>query len=92
MRQRELSIDVLKIASIFAVVALHTQRNSQAGIVFNPILYYGARFAMPIFFMLNGYLMFSKTEFSFNYYKKKIINIVRVLILWGGKRLFFLAD
>jgi surface polysaccharide O-acyltransferase-like enzyme len=83
MKQREVGIDLLKIISILGVVALHTQRSLDTGNCYNPILYYFGRFAMPVFFMVNGYLILKREIFDFSYYKKKILNIVRVLFIWG---------
>ena len=82
--KRDSSIDLLKILSMAAVLLLHTQRNAEEGVVFNNVLYYGARFAMPIFFMVNGMLIMNRKDFKFDYYKKKILNIVRITAIWGG--------
>lgn len=89
MKQRDVGIDLLKIICIVAVVALHTQRCTTSGTVFNPVLYYGSRFAMPVFFMVNGYLILNRDSFSVEYYKKKILNIVRILVTWGIISAFF---
>ena len=82
--KRDISIDFLKILSMAAVLFLHTQRNAEEGVVFNNVLYYGARFAMPVFFMINGMLIMNRNEFTFDYYKKKTLNIVRITAIWGG--------
>lgn len=82
--KRDSSIDFLKIISMAAVLFLHTQRNAEEGVVFNYVLYYGARFAMPVFFMVNGMLIMNRKEFTFDYYKKKILNIIRITAIWGG--------
>jgi surface polysaccharide O-acyltransferase-like enzyme len=47
---------------------------------------------MPVFFMVNGCLILSKEKFTIYYYRKKVFNIVRLLIIWGGiTGIFFLA-
>lgn len=89
MKQRDVGIEILKIFCIGAVVALHTQRCISTGEVFNPIFYYASRFAMPVFFMINGYLILNRESFSMAYYKKKTINIVRVLVTWGIISVFY---
>lgn len=66
-----------------AVVGLHSQRSLILGTVNNEVLYYLSRFAMPCFFMTNGYLILNRNDFTFTYYKRKIVNMIRVLISGG---------
>ena len=81
--KRDLSLDLLKIIAIFAVVAVHTQRCLATGELYNPVVYYFFRFAMPLFVMCNGYLILNKDHFDFKYYKKKILRIIVLLVIWG---------
>ena len=74
--KRDSSLDILKLISMAAVLFLHTQRNAELGVVFNPVLYYGSRFAMPVFFMINGMLIMDHKEFTISYYFKKILNML----------------
>ncbi len=80
---RDCSLDILKILSMAAVLFMHTQRNAESGIVFNSVLYYGSRFAMPVFFMINGMLIMNHEEFSLEYYKRKLFNMIRITLTWG---------
>ena len=82
--KRNDGIDFLKALCMIAVVSLHSQRSIITGTVNNVVLYYIARFAMPCFFMINGYLVLNREEFTFGYYKKKILNMIRVLLSGGG--------
>ena len=77
--ERNLHIDMLKIVACLGVVGLH---------VFNPskcenILYYIFVFAIPIFFMVNGFLMLNKKEITYRYCIKKIFNIVTIVFIWN---------
>lgn len=81
--KRVATVDLSKIITMLGVVALHTQRCSITHDLYNPILYYMARFCMPMFFMVNGYLILAKIDFDRQYYKKKILNIIRVIVLWS---------
>lgn len=81
--KRDLSLDLLKIIAIFAVVAVHTQRCLATGELYNPVVYYFFRFAMPLFVMCNGYLILNKDHYDFKYYKKKILRIIVLLVTWG---------
>lgn len=59
MTKRNENIDLIKIAACIAVVGLHT---------FMPhalALYYLCAFAVPVFFMVNGYLLTKKFENMF---------------------------
>lgn len=38
---------------------------------------------MPVFFMVNGYLILKRETLDFSYWKRKVLNIARVLIIWG---------
>lgn len=87
MTKRNEGIDLLKALCMIAVVGLHSQRSTATGMVNNEILYYLSRFAMPCFFMVNGFLILNKKSFSVEYYKKKMLNMLRVLLSGGGWRL-----
>ena len=84
MTKRNEGIDLLKALCMIAVVGLHSQRSTATGMVNNEILYYLSRFAMPCFFMVNGYLILCKKNFRVEYYKKKMLNMLRVLVSGGG--------
>ncbi len=84
---RNYSIDLLKCLSCFAVVCLHvagmivTQYFEQYTI--SHFIYYLASFAIPIFFMVNGYLLLSKKEMSYQYAFLKILKMIKVVLLWN---------
>lgn len=80
--KKNYNIALSKIIACFAVVALHTQRNYQLSIVHNPILYYFSRFAIPLFMIVNGYLILSKRRDN-KYYWKKIFKIIIFLLIWS---------
>ncbi|WP_320911895.1 acyltransferase family protein [Eisenbergiella porci] len=88
-KARIASLDLAKIIAMLGVIALHTQRCLSTGVLYNPVLYYGSRFCMPVFFMINGYLILGKSDFGFIYYKKKIFNIIRILIIWSAFGFFY---
>jgi surface polysaccharide O-acyltransferase-like enzyme len=84
--KRNMSLDLLKILSCFAVVVLHvsgiiTTTNNENTI--SHIIYYTAGFAVPIFFMVNGYLLLNKEKITYKYILKKVVNILSVIFLWN---------
>ena len=82
MNRRNLNIDLIKILACFFVVALHTQRNYQLELIHNPILYYISRCAVPLFLMVNGYLLLKKERIDYKYVFHKIKNILIVILFW----------
>lgn len=77
--KRNLQIDFLKNLACLGVVALH---------IFNPskcsnIIYYVCVAAIPIFFMVNGFLILNKKEITYKYVLKKIINMVVIILIWN---------
>ena len=80
---RDVSLDAMKAAALMMVLALHTQLSLTTGELYDPILYYAARFAMPLFFMVNGSLILRKKEIGAFYCFRKILNILRILIFWS---------
>ena len=85
VKHREQYIDAIKVFALLMVFLLHTQRGVEVtDPCHNFVLFYGARCAMPLFFMVNGALILNKDTFTWEYYKVKVLNILRLLVLWGG--------
>ena len=78
---RVTGIDAAKVTASFAVVTLHVIGRGTS--VINTIVYYLAGFAIPIFFMANGYFVITKTNISFGYVIKKTLRVIRLVILWS---------
>ncbi len=79
--KRNLSLDVLKILACFSVVILHIfGRKMNIG---NSIMYYMATLAIPIFFMVNGFLLMNKEVITYQYVIKKIIRMIVVIVVWN---------
>ncbi len=77
-------LDGLKTFALLLVFALHTQRGPLVtDPCHNPVLFYAARCCMPLFFMVNGCLILRKEQFSFTYYKQKMLGILRALVISG---------
>jgi surface polysaccharide O-acyltransferase-like enzyme len=91
--QRNIGLDLLKSIACISVVILHV-----AGIIatndnnytINHTLYYTATIAVPIFFMVNGYLLLNKKNLNYKYIIKKISNILLVIFAWNI--IIFLGD
>ena len=87
---RNLSIDLLKIVAMSLVVCLHTTHQfiGSASNDLSYVLYNLGVLAIPLFFMVSGYLLIGRDiECGYRYVIKKIFRIIRfvalmVLIYW----------
>jgi surface polysaccharide O-acyltransferase-like enzyme len=84
--QRSAGIDLVKIIACFLVVTLHTCFTGNGEVTYSSILYYSGVVAMPLFFIVHGYLLFGKTKINpfYIYIKRdKICGLVFfVNMLW----------
>lgn len=84
--KRNVSIDILKTLSCFAVVVLHVTAiivSHSKTYTISHTLYYISGFAVPMFFMANGYLLLNKEHINYKYIIKKISNIILLVFLWN---------
>ena len=88
MKERNINLDLLKVLACFAVVGLHVFKYDYNSILIT-YLHYACGFAVPVFFMVNGYLILNKKEVTYPYVLRKILSILLVVTLWNA--LLFLA-
>lgn len=79
-KKRVTGIDLIKIAAACLVVAAHTL-NADKGVLTFLVLVFTAT-AIPMFFLVNGYLVLSKKEVSVRYAARKIARILLVCFTW----------
>lgn len=84
MNNRKYWLDVIKALSIFLVIVLHTASYGVKDNYLNPslIFYFSGVFAIPLFFMVNGYLLLDKQE-KYKYAINKIRKIIVIAFLWN---------
>lgn len=84
-RERNLSIDVVKIIAMFGVICLHTTRGfmSSQGTAYSlaSFLYKSAVISIPLFFVVSGYLQLGR-DITWKYVIKKIWHIVRYMLIF----------
>lgn len=93
MKERNSSLDSLKLFCIFGVICIHTLPFNN--IDFNCPLanYIGTslntifRVCVPLFFMTTGYFFYTKA--NTNYVKKYIKNLIKILVLWITIYIFY---
>lgn len=82
---RNLGLDLLKIFSCIGVVVLHSTRPGFNSEHYNisAYLYYLATYAIPLFFMLNGYFLLNKKKLPYSYVFNKIRGILTIVFVWN---------
>ena len=82
---RNLGLDLLKIFSCIGVVVLHSTRPGFNLEHYNisAYLYYLATYAIPLFFMLNGYFLLNKKKLPYSYVFNKIRGILTIVFVWN---------
>lgn len=78
--ERMVCLDAIKLIACCLVVGLHTIR-PDFGILCHTVFSVGV-IAIPLFFLVNGYLMFQKEKVTYKYSYKKIIRILCICFLW----------
>lgn len=77
MTTRNTNLDLIKCIACFSVVGLHAIGMSDYTI------YYLCGCGVPLFFMVNGYLMFSKESIDYIYISKKIWQLLKIVFFWN---------
>ena len=82
---RNLGLDLLKIFSCIGVVVLHSTRPgfNLENYNISAYLYYLATYAIPLFFMLNGYFLLNKKKLPYSYVFNKIRGILTIVFVWN---------
>lgn len=77
MSERNANLDLIKCIACIAVVGLHAVGMN------NYTIYYFCDFGVPLFFMVNGYLLLSHDEAGYSYAFRKIFHIIKAVFLWN---------
>lgn len=75
--KRNVNLDLIKTLACICVVGLHAVGMG------NYTIYYLCDCGVPLFFLVNGYLLFSKGKIDYHYTFHKIFNILKVVFLWN---------
>lgn len=77
MRKRNVNLDLIKSIACICVVGLHTVSMN------NYTLYYLCDCGVPLFFMVNGYLLLSREQADYRYVFHKIAHILKIVLSWN---------
>ncbi len=81
IEKRNTNLDVNRLMACTAVVGLHTFKcNISAA---NSVIYYLCSFAIPFFFMSSGYILLNRDKLTFQYFSKKVMQILGVVVTWN---------
>ena len=85
LKNKVIYLEILRILACFLVIINHTigyiEVSSQIGIMFKYMLFMFAKIAVPIFFMISGYLLLRKDYSYKDIFTKKIPRILVPLIV-----------
>ena len=77
---RSQNIDLIKIIAMFCVIGLHSTY-SYVDTYMGNILYRTSVIAIPLFFMVSGYLVLAKKDVNYNYIFRKCFGIIKYVFL-----------
>ena len=75
--ERNTNLDLIKSVACISVVGLHAVSMN------NYTLYYLCDCGVPLFFMVNGYLLLSRERISFRYVFYKLAHILKIVLSWN---------
>lgn len=81
---RDISLDAIKLVACIFVCTLHTIgmfMSESPGFHLSYLLFYMSGIAVPLFFMVNGFLLAPK-DGGIKYYYRKIFNIVKIVCVF----------
>lgn len=85
-KYRNINLDLLKVLACVGVVLLHTTMSGfkETG-SWNLLtyLYYLGTYSIPLFFMVNGYLLLGKREITYSYILQKVKWIIITVSSWS---------
>lgn len=84
-KTRNINLDLLKVIACVGVVLLHTEMDGfkeTGSWNFSTYLYYLGTYAIPLFFMVNGYLLLGKKEITYSYILQKVKWILITVLSW----------
>lgn len=85
-KYRNINLDLLKVLACVGVVLLHTAMGGfkeTGSWNFLTYLYYLGTYSIPLFFMVNGYLLLGKREITYSYILQKVKWILITVSSWS---------
>lgn len=76
---REINLDFIKVLATFLVIKLHSGYSTD---IFGYTIHYLSGCAVPLFFMVSGYLTLKKQQITYRYIFHKTTNIFVTVSLW----------
>lgn len=76
-------IDLIRALGAFLVVLAHVQYSGRAGAWAGNSYYALTRIAVPLFFMISGYLLLSKNETYSDFFYKRGLKVFLPLFIWS---------
>jgi len=84
-KTRNINLDLIKVLACIGVVLLHTTMigfNETGSWNLLAYLYYLGTYSIPLFFMVNGYLLLGKRNITYSYILQKVKWILLTVLSW----------
>ncbi len=78
---RNVNLDLIKLIACILVVWLHTIKLNNNAVML--IIYNFGVYAIPLFLLVEGYLLLKKERITYNYCFKKILNIIKLVTIFN---------
>ena len=94
-KYRNINLDLLKVLACVGVILLHTAMGGfkeTGSWNFSTYLYYLGTYSIPLFFMVNGYLLLGKREITYSYILQKVKWILITVSSWSAIVWLFKRD
>ena len=85
LKTRNINLDLIKVLACIGVVLLHTTMigfNETGSWNLLAYLYYLGTYSIPLFFMVNGYLLLGKKNITYSYILQKVKWILITVLSW----------
>jgi surface polysaccharide O-acyltransferase-like enzyme len=80
--ERNSDIDAIRFVGFCAIALLHTVTTNQPTITAYALIDHATRWAVPVFFMLSGYLMETGRRSAFQKWKRAAIRLAVIFVAW----------
>jgi surface polysaccharide O-acyltransferase-like enzyme len=76
-------VDLIRALGAFLVVLAHVEFSGSGPGVIRDFYYALTRAAVPLFFMVSGYLLISKDESHFQFFRKRMVKVFIPFLIWS---------
>jgi surface polysaccharide O-acyltransferase-like enzyme len=80
--ERNSDIDAIRFVGFCAIALLHTVTTNQPAVTANALIDHATRWAVPVFFMLSGYLLEAGRRSGWEKWKRAAVRLAIIFVSW----------